>query len=137
MKKQPKEMRGDSLLLKSSILTGIVFIILMILCNSNVIKPISFWFFLAPVYFFCITFLYGILMDQKKIINSSTFFSIYPVLILVKLVCTASLIILYTEFAAQPSYIFWALMVVLYFAYSTLIAISMYKIKWNKMCLNI
>ena len=137
MKKQPKEMRGDSLLLKSSILTGIVFIILMILCNSNVIKPISFWFFLAPVYFFCITFLYGILMDQKKIINSSTFFSIYPVLILVKLVCTASLIILYTELAAQPSYVFWVLMVVLYFVYSSLIAISMYKIKWNKMCLNI
>ena len=129
MKKQPKEMRGDSLLLKSSILTGLVFIVLIIMCNSGVIKTISFWFLLAPVYFFCITFLYGIFMDQKKIINSSTFFSVYPVLILVKLVCTASLIILYTELASQPSYTFWVLMVALYFIYSTLIAISMYKVR--------
>ena len=129
MKKQPKEMRGDSLLLKSSILTGLVFIVLIIMCNRGVINPISFWFFLAPLYFFCITFLYGIFMDQKKIISSSTFFSVYPVLILVKLVCTASLIILYTELASQPSYVFWVLMVALYFIYSTLIAISMYKVK--------
>jgi len=129
MKKQPKEMRGDSLLLKSSILTGLVFIILIIMCNSGFIKAISFWFFLAPVYFFGITFLYSIFIDQKKIINSATFFSVYPILILVKLVCTASIIVMYTELAAKPSYTFWVLMVALYFIYSTLIAISMYKIK--------
>ena len=41
MKKQPKEMRGDSLLLKSSVLTGLVFIALIIMCNSGVIKIIS------------------------------------------------------------------------------------------------
>lgn len=129
MKKQPKEMRGDSLLLKSSILTGLVFIALIIMCNSGVIKTISFWFLLAPVYFFLITFLYSVLMDQEKFIKSTTFVSIYPILILVKLVCTASLIIMYTELAAQPSYTFWVLMVALYFIYSTLIVISMYKVR--------
>jgi len=129
MKKQPKEMRGESLLLKSSVLTGLVFIALIIMCNVGVIKTISFWFFLAPVYFFFITFLYSVLMDQEKFIKSTTFFSIYPILILVKLVCTASLIIMYTELATQPSYTFWVLMVALYFIYSTLIAISMYKVR--------
>tara|TARA_B100001250_G_scaffold187769_1_gene161335 strand:- start:391 stop:780 length:390 start_codon:yes stop_codon:yes gene_type:complete len=129
MKKQPKDMRGDSLLLKSSILTGIIFTTLIILCNSGVIKDISFWFCLAPVYFFCITFLYSIMIDQNKIMNTGTFFSIYPILILVKLVCTASIIVMYTELAAKPSYTFWVLMVALYFIYSTLIAISMYKTK--------
>tara|TARA_B100000902_G_C27042127_1_gene779884 strand:- start:182 stop:574 length:393 start_codon:yes stop_codon:yes gene_type:complete len=130
MKKQPKEeMRGESLLLKSSVLTGLVFIALIIMCNGGVIKTISFWFLLAPVYFFFITFLYSVLMDQEKFIKSTTFFSIYPILILVKLVCTASLIIMYTELAAQPSYTFWVLMVALYFIYSTLIAISMYKVR--------
>ncbi len=120
-------MNGESLLFRSALLTGFVFFTLVLLQLLGALYSLSFWFFLAPVYFFCITFVYSVFMDKKNLINSPVFFSMYPVLILVKLICTAALIVLYTEFATKPRLSFWLLVVVLYFLYSTLIAISLYK----------
>ena len=119
-------MKGDSLLFKSTILTGIVFLTLITLSYSGTIKSPSFWFFMAPVYFFFISFVYSFFLD-KKTSATTTFFSLYPFLIIVKLIFTASLIILYTEFTKENPLPFWILVVVLYFIYSTLIAVSLYK----------
>jgi hypothetical protein len=127
MKKQPKTNKGDSLLFKSSILTSLVVLVLIIMRNMGTINDISFWFFSAPLYFFFIAFLYSLLIDKKGAINSKSFFSLYPVLILVKLILTASFIVLYTELNPNPKISFWVLMVVLYFTYSTLIAITLYR----------
>ena len=120
-------MKGDSLLFKSSFLTIFVFIILIIINIQGVVQPMSFWFFAAPLYFFFITFIYSLFIDKRRAVSSRSFFSIYPVLIIVKLIITASFIILYTELNPQPKLSFWVLMVILYFVYSTLIAISLYK----------
>jgi len=126
MKKQPKEMKGDSLLFKSTILTVLVFLTLIIVNKQGIVKPMSFWFFSAPIYFFFISLLYGVFLD-KPLTTTRSFFKMYPMLILVKLIFTASFIILYTELSANPQLSFWILVVVLYFLYSSLIAISLYK----------
>jgi len=120
-------MKGESLLFKSSLLTIFVFIILIIINIQGAVQPMSFWFFAAPLYFFFITFIYSLFMDKREAVNSRSFFSIYPILIIVKLIITASFIVLYTELNPYPKLSFWILMVVLYFVYSTLIAISLYK----------
>ena len=120
-------MKGDSLLFKSTVLTGIVFLALIILSYSGTIESPSFWFFMAPVYFFFVSFVYSFFLDKKTIATTTTFFAIYPFLIVVKLIFTAALIILYTEFTEENPLPFWVLVVVLYFVYSTLIAVSLYK----------
>ena len=127
MKKQPNTSPGESLLFRSSIFTVVSFFVIVILSNLGHIQHLSFWFFVAPIYFFCITLLYSFFIDKKNAVNSSTFFSMYPMLILVKLICTASLIVIYTELGPNPQLAFWILVVVLYFMYSTLIAVSLYK----------
>jgi len=119
-------MKGDSLLFKSFILTVLVFIILVILNNKGLVEPMSFWFFASPLYFFGIAFIYSLFIDRERAVNSKVFFSIYPILIIVKLIFTASFIVLYTEFSLNPKLSFWILTVVLYFLYSTLIAMSLY-----------
>ena len=119
-------MKGDSLLFKSTILTVLVFLTLIIVNKQGIVKPMSFWFFSAPIYFFFISLLYGVFLD-KPLTTTRSFFKMYPMLILVKLIFTASFIILYTELSANPQLSFWILVVVLYFLYSFLIAISLYK----------
>ncbi len=126
MKKPPKEMKGDSLLFKSAILTLLVFLALIIINIQGIISPMSFWFFSAPIYFFFISFLYGAFID-KPLTKARSFIAIYPILIIAKLIFTASFIILYTELSSNPQLSFWVLVVVLYFLYSSLIAISLYR----------
>ena len=127
MKKQRNKSQGFSLLFKSTILTIASIFIIAVLSNMGYIQNLSFWFFVAPIYFFCITLLYSVFIDKRNAVNSATFFSMYPMLILLKLICTASLIVMYTELDPNPQLAFWVLVVVLYFMFSALIAISLYK----------